>query len=125
MQNDFTITKDNLGNTDAVATMTLENSDYKVKLYYMGDFYGDKARKGLNPHKLAIPIRPKGGAPSMTMVGMEPYVNDPELIMFPARDIDGTIQMLAKAAGSARMLKAAVAEICGPIRDWDETVGEE
>lgn len=53
----FVVTKENLGRV--IPSVVAENSDYKVRIMYDGNYKEDARRKSVDPKKMLIGAKPK------------------------------------------------------------------
>lgn len=104
----FTVTKENL--TRVIPSVVAENSDYKLRIMYDGDYSSDAKRKEVDPKKLVVGAKPK--RPGLLAVEYQAF-NEKAFVVLPSNelcteDIKETMSALQAAEEAAAHIREVV-----------------
>lgn len=104
----FTVTKENL--TRVIPSVVAENSDYKLRIMYDGDYAADSKSKSVNPKKLVVGAKPK--RPGLLAVEYQAF-NEKAFVVLPSNevcteDIKDAVSALLAAEEAATLIRDVV-----------------
>ena len=92
----FNIIKNNLYSDGAIKSLKLENDDFKIKIWYYGDYNIDRLQNKCEPSNITMSIKPKKDCMDISYLNGELGITIPYYSYLAIDDIDMFVEQLTK-----------------------------